>query len=154
MPRRNIQATITILVLTCGVLLSASINRGTRDDADVSPQLSALEAVQISITVTHGRLLINGTSTSAAHEAALLQLAAEHFEDYEIQTQFRPGVVVGEHWETTTNRLLYTLAALSSAEAEMDLRSIGIRGVTSDVDTFADGGEYLLPLIPVYIAFI
>jgi OOP family OmpA-OmpF porin len=130
-PRRNIQATIAILVLTCGVLLSASINHGTRHDADVSPQLSALEPVQIS-----------------AHEAALLQLAAEHFEDYEMQTQFRPGVVVGEHWETTTIRLLYTLAALSSAEAEMDRRSIGIRGVTSDVDTFAARVEILREELP------
>ena len=148
MPRRDNQATIAILVLTCGVLLSASINRGTRDDADVSPQLSALEAVQISITVTHGRLLINGTSTSAAHEAALLKLAAEYFEDYETQTRFRSGVIVGEHWETTTNRLLYTLAALSSAEAEMDRRSISIRGVTSDVDTFAARVESLREELP------
>jgi OOP family OmpA-OmpF porin len=135
-------------VLACGVLLSASINRGTRDDADLASQVSALDDAQFAITTAQGRLLINGTSTSAAHEAALLQLAAEYFEDYEMQTQFRPGVVVGEHWETTTNRLLYTLAALSSAEAEMNLRSIGIRGVTSDVDTFAARVEILREELP------
>lgn len=148
MPRRNIQATIAILVLTCGVLLSASINRGTRDDADASPKLSALDAVQISITATHGKLLIKGTSTSATHEAALLKLAAEHFRDYDIQTRFRPGVIVGEHWETITNRLLHTLAALSSAEAEMDRQSISIRGVTSDVEMFAARVESLRQELP------
>jgi OOP family OmpA-OmpF porin len=147
-PRRNIQATIAILVLTCGVFLSASINRGTRDDADLLSQVSALDDVRFAISTAQGRLLINGTSASAAHEAALLRLAAEHFEDYETQTQFRPGVVVGEYWETTTNRLLYTLAALSSAEAEMDRRSIGIRGVTSDVDTFAARVESLREELP------
>jgi OOP family OmpA-OmpF porin len=147
-PRRNIQATIAIFVLTCGVFLSASINRGTRDDADLLSQVSALDDVRFAISTAQGRLLINGTSASAAHEAALLRLAAEHFEDYETQTQFRPGVVVGEYWETTTTRLLYTLAALSSAEAEMDRRSIGIRGVTSDVDTFAARVESLHEELP------
>lgn len=148
MPRRDNQATIAILVLTCGVLLSASINRGTRDDADLLSQVSALDHARFSISVARDRLLINGTSTSAAHEAALLKLAAEHFEDYETQTRFRAGVVVSEYWETTTNRLLYTLAALSSAEAEMDRRSISIRGVTSDVDTFAARVESLREELP------
>jgi len=114
----------------------------------VPPQLSALDAVQMSITVTHGRLQINGTSTSAAHETALLKLAAEHFDDYEIQTQFRPGIVVGDYWAATTNRLLHTLAALNSAEAEMDRRSIRIRGVTSDMDTFAAHVESLRTVLP------
>lgn len=148
MPRRNIQATIAVLVLTCGVFLSASINRGTRNDADFSSPVSALDDARFAITIAQGRLLINGTSTSAAHEAALLKLAAEQFEDYEMQTQFRPGVVVGEYWETTTHRLLYTLAALNSAKAEMDRRSISIRGVTSDVDSFAARVEFLREELP------
>lgn len=148
MPRRNIQATIAILVLTCGVLLSASINRGTRDDTELLSQVSALDDARFAITTAHGRLLIDGTSMSTAHEAALLKIAAKHFEDYETQAQFRPGVVVGEHWEITTKRLLYTLAALSSAEAKMDRRSIGIRGVTSDVDTFAARVELLREKLP------
>jgi OOP family OmpA-OmpF porin len=147
-PRRNVQVTIAILVLTCGVLLSASINRGAPDDAGLSSQVSALDDARFSITSAQGRLLVGGTSTSAAHEAALLQLAAEHFEDYEVQVQFRPGVVMHEHWETATNRLLYTLAALSSAEAEMDQRSVSIRGVTSDVDTFAARVEFLREDLP------
>lgn len=148
MPRRNVQVTIAILVLTCGVLLSASINRGTPDDTGLSSQVSALDDARFFITSAQGRLLIGGTSTSAAHEAALLQLAAEHFGDYEVQTQFRPGVVIREHWETSTNRLLYTLAALSSAAAEMDQRSISIRGVTSDVNTFAARAEILHEELP------
>ena len=148
MPRRNVQVTIAILVLTCGVLLSASINRGTPDDAGLSSQVSALDDARFSITSAQGRLLVGGTSTSAVHEATLLQLAAEHFGDYEVQTQFRPGVVMHEHWETSTNRLLYTLAALSSAEAEMDQRSVSIRGVTSDVDTYAARVELLREELP------
>ena len=148
MPRRNVQVTIAILVLTCGVLLSASINRGTPDNAGLSSQVSALDDARFSITSAQGRLLVSGTSTSAAHEAALLQLAAEHFGDYEVQAQFRPGVVMHEHWETATNRLLYTLAALSSAEAEMDQRSVSIRGVTSDVDTFAARVKFLREDLP------
>lgn len=142
------QVTIAILVLTCGVLLSASINRGTPDDAGLSSQVSALDDARFSITSAQGRLLVGGTSTSAVHEATLLQLAAEHFGDYEVQTQFRPGVVMHEHWETSTNRLLYTLAALSSAEAEMDQRSVSIRGVTSDVDTYAARVELLREELP------
>lgn len=148
MPRRDVQITIATLVLTCGVLLSASINRGTPDDAGLSLQVSALDGARFSVTSAQGRLLVGGTTTSAAHEAALLQLAVEHFGDYEVQAQFRPGVVMSEHWETATNRLLYTLAALRSAEAEIDQRSINIRGVTSDVDTFAERVEFLREDLP------
>jgi OOP family OmpA-OmpF porin len=147
-PRRNVHATIAILVITSGVLLSASIHRGTSDDPDLSAPASALDDAWFSITTAQGRLLVGGTSTSAAHEAALLQLAAEHFSDYDIQAQFRPGVIVREHWESATSHLLYTLAALSSAEAEMSQRSISIRGVTSDADTFAARVEILRGELP------
>ena len=148
MPRRNVQATIAILLLTCGIFLSASINRGTPDDADLLSPVSALEDAWFSITTAQSRLLIGGTSTSTAHEAALVQLAAEHFGDYELQTLFHPGVIVVEHWEAATNRLLYAIAALGSAEAEMDRRSISIRGVTSDVDAFAARVEILRKELP------
>ncbi len=114
----------------------------------MSSRVSALDDERFSITTAQGRLLIGGTSASAAHEAALLQLAGEHFGGHETQALFRPGVVVGEHWETTTNRLLYALAVLNSAEAEMDRRSISIRGVTSDVDAFAARVEFLREELP------
>ena len=57
-------------------------------------------------------------------------------------------MIVREHWESATSHLLYTLAALSSAEAEMSQRSISIRGVTSDADTFAARVEILRGELP------
>ncbi len=148
MQRRSTQVTVAILVLACGVLLSASINRGTRDETGLSSQVSALEDARFSITITQDRLLIGGTSTSTEHEKALLQLATEHFGGHETQMQFRPAVLIGEHWESASNRLLYTLAALSSAEAVMDQQLVDIRGVTSDVDTFAARIKFLRNELP------
>jgi len=125
-----------LFLLACGVLLSATIDRGTAEKQASPAQIAPLDSPVFSVTSGRSRLLLQGTTVSAAHEAALLKLAADQFVDYEAQTDFKPGVILEESWESTSKRLLYTLAATNSAQAVMRNHSIEIRGVTSDVVTF------------------
>ena len=89
------------------------------------------------------RLVLEGTTASAAHEAGLLQLAADHFEYVAARTDFRPGVLLTENWESTSSRLIYALAATESATAVMENQSINIRGVTANPGAFASRLDFL-----------
>jgi OOP family OmpA-OmpF porin len=98
--------------------------------------------------MAHDRLSIRGTTTSAAHEIALRQLAAEQLGNYELETEFQPAVFAGTSWEAASNRLLYAVAAMDSADAVMNAQSITIRGVASDAATFASRVELLREALP------
>jgi OOP family OmpA-OmpF porin len=87
-------------------------------------------------------------TASAAHERALLQLAADHFDGFDTQTDFSAGIVLASDWESASGRLLFMLAALDSGEAEMRDHSISIRGVTSDEETYAARLEFLREDLP------
>lgn len=130
-------------MLTCGVLLSASIQNGTNENATTGEQLAPLEPAMLSFSSARGQLRISGTSASADHEAALHELASDHFDQYETHTEFWPGVVTDDNWAARSNRLLYVLAAMESAEASMNQQSIRIRGVTSDAGMFAARLDFL-----------
>jgi outer membrane protein OmpA-like peptidoglycan-associated protein len=125
---------LAFLLLCCGVLLSATLDQGIADQTAQAARLAPLEAPIFSISSGRGRLLLEGITVSAAHESALMQLAGEHFDTSQAQSDFRPGVVLADNWETTSNRLLYALAATDSAQAVMRDHAIEIRGVTSDAE--------------------
>ena len=143
MPRRSPHVPIALLLLAIGVLLSATTNRGTGQEQAQSSLIAPLDPATFSITTGGGKLLLQGTTVSSAHEAALLQLAADHFAKYETNTEFVPGVILAGGWESASNRLLYVLATMVSAQAVVRDRSIDIRGVTSDAEAFAARLEFL-----------
>ena len=143
MRRRSIQAPLAILLLTFGVLLSATIDLGTTDQDEPVALHAPLDAPLLTFQSLRGHLEIEGTTRSTLHESGLLALAADHFDDVEIRTRFQPGVIVAERWETTSTRLLYVLAATESAEATMRDGSIEIRGVTADAETFSSRLSFL-----------
>jgi len=142
-PRRNFQAPLILVLLACGILLSATINQGTADPDMSLIRLAPLDAPNFSVESRNSHLILRGTTTSRMHETQLLQVAADHFGDVDARTSFRPGVILVDSWESTINRLLYTLAAMDSAEATMRDRSIEIRGVTSDARIFFSRLEFL-----------
>jgi OOP family OmpA-OmpF porin len=142
------RAVISIVVLVCGVLLSAGLHRESNDIPQAQASVSPLESATLSIVMAHDRLSIRGTTTSAAHEIALRQLAAEQLGNYELETEFQPAVFAGPSWEAASNRLLYAVAAMDSADAVMNAQSITIRGVASDAATFASRVELLREALP------
>jgi outer membrane protein OmpA-like peptidoglycan-associated protein len=148
------RATISIVVLVCGVLLSAGLNRGSSDLPEPLSDVSPLASASFSITSARGELTIRGTTVSAAHELALQQLAVDLFGEHELQTDFLPGVVPGPGWEAASNRLLYVVATMDSAEAVMNTESVAIRGVTADATTFAARIEFLRERLPQQVELV
>jgi len=142
-PQRKFKAPLILVLLACGILLSATINQGTADPDMSLIRLAPLDAPIFSVESRNSHLILRGTTTSRMHETRLLQLAVDHFGGVDAQTSFRPGVILVDSWESTVNRLLYTLAAMDSAEATMRDRSIEIRGVTSDARIFFSRLEFL-----------
>jgi len=132
-----LQASIASLLFTCGVLLSTTIDHGTAEQQAPPVRPAAMDSPAFYFSSGRSRLLLQGTTVSKSHEAALLSLAANEFADYETQTNFKPGVVLANNWASTSHRLLYVLAATDSAQAVMGMHSIEIRGVTSDAETYA-----------------
>jgi OOP family OmpA-OmpF porin len=118
-------------------MLSTTIGNGVADQGMTSVPISSLDDPVFRVESRRGRLLLGGTTSSAMHEAGLLRLATNHFNAIETRTDFRPGVIVSDNWETASSRLLYALAATRSAQAVMRDDRIEIRGVTSDAGTFA-----------------
>jgi len=148
------QKPITSLLLAGGILLSASIGGGTTASGPSHAGPSPLDAPVLIVESARGRLLLEGTTASAMHEAGLLSLASDHFDSVVTETNFRPGVIVSDNWESASSRLLYVLAAAESAQAVMRNNSIEIHGVTSDRDTFAARVEFLREELPADTAVI
>lgn len=137
-----------LLVFTCGILLSAALNHGSTLQEDGAAGPAPLEPPTMSIESGRDRLVVRGMSKSTAHESALLQLVADHFDGFDVQTSFSAGVVLANNWDSASSRLLYTLAAMDSAQAVMRDGSISIRGVTSDAETFTTRLEFLRESLP------
>jgi OOP family OmpA-OmpF porin len=142
------RALIAIALLACGVLLSTSLNHDKMPAADALPDASPLAEAALSVSITPGEVKIHGTSASAAHEAALHQLAEEQFDGFSLEAEFEPAVLPGKNWEAVSNRLLYAIATLDSGEAQMAPGSIRIRGVSSDANAYGARIEFLRELLP------
>ena len=126
------RVTFTLLVLIAGILASVNVYRDGQSQHATSAVIPPLAPPQMSIITSPLGLSIAGTSASSIHETALRRQASEQFGDTDLQARFLPGVVIGEDWEVTSSRLLYAVASMASAEAQMTTRSIEIRGVTAD----------------------
>jgi OOP family OmpA-OmpF porin len=147
--RRNVQVPLLVVICVAGVLASGVLNQ----DATISDQsgsgLASLESPNLSILSGRSRLTIRGVSLSEHHERALLQMAAELFDGFDIQTDFSAGIILAKDWESTSSRLLQTVAAMDSAQAVMRDSSISIRGVTSDRKSYAARLQDLRDHLPV-----
>jgi len=130
-PRRKIQISIVLFLLACGLLFSAALDRARVEKPASTAQLAPLQEPWFTVSSGQGRLLLAGTTASEDHEQSLLQLAREHFVGVSVQSDFAPGVVTPEDWESTSSRLLHALAPTESAEAVMRPGNIKIRAVSS-----------------------
>jgi OOP family OmpA-OmpF porin len=142
------RVTTTILVLAAGVLVSSNVHRGSESRGTPAEYQPPLAAPRLAISSAPSRLSIAGTSDSVDHEAALLSLAGELFADADLDADFRPGVIRAANWQVATNRLLYAVASMKSAEAELTAGGADIRGVTADADVTASRIDSLRRSLP------
>lgn len=142
------RGTTTILILVAGVLVSANIHRGSAPGGTAADYQSPLAAPQLAISLAPPRLTIAGTGASSGHEAALRDRAGDLFAGTDVVADFRPGVIHASHWQVVSERLLYAVASMASAEAELTANSIDIRGVTADAGATAERIEFLREGVP------
>lgn len=147
--RRRFARVMFVLALLClGLLLPLVTENDRESDARSAPAVSALEAPQLTMTLTRDQLALSGTTRSAEHEQGLLQFAAARFRDHDIESDFHAGLLLPEHWQPASLRLLYAMAAMDSAQAEIGNGQIRIRGVTTDAKMFAQRLDFLRDVMP------
>jgi OOP family OmpA-OmpF porin len=139
---------IAIVVLVGGVFSSTSLQHGTNDAPGPSVAIDPLATANLSISMARNELSIAGMTASSAHERALRQLAADQLGNYNLRTEFYPGLLPDPGWDAISIRLLYAIAVLESGEATLQRGAIGIRGVSSDAGTFGLRVEFLRELLP------
>jgi outer membrane protein OmpA-like peptidoglycan-associated protein len=137
-PRRNIQISMVVILLACGLLLSVALDHARFEELTAQSPLAPLQNPSFTVSSGRGRLLLAGTTASADHERSLLRLANEQFAGALVTSDFAPGVITPDDWIPTSNRLLYALAATESAYAVMQPGSIQIRAVSSDAEALAE----------------
>jgi outer membrane protein OmpA-like peptidoglycan-associated protein len=146
--RRTLRAVLSVLLLTGGILLALSIDRGTPGNGVEGHSATVLDAPEFSIRLGRSTLVLEGTTISDEHEAALLQLVSDQFDGVDTQTDFRPGLIIRPDWEALSTRLLYLVAATESANASISASGISIRGVTIDAPSYQNRLAFLQTALP------
>ncbi len=123
---------VTIAGLVVGILLSANVSRDGSSPESEAPPLPPLAAARMTIRSAPLQLSIAGTSASPSHEATLQRLASEQFRSAALAAEFQPGIIVGPDWEPVSRGLLFVVASMESAEAQMTVTGIDVRGVTAN----------------------
>lgn len=141
--RRQIQFVAMPLLLTCGLVMTAKIDPGAVLWSPEIERRSVHDDPWFVAEHGRGRLRLQSTTASAEHESALRQVIVDQFANFEVETNFRLGVMLSEHWSSTSTRLLHLLAASESASAEIRDELITIRAVTTDAGAFAARLELL-----------
>lgn len=132
MTSRRRRLSVVLLVIAGGVLVSATVDRGTGAPIAGPTGPVALAAARLSIVRRPGFLELDGVAASARHENELRRRIDERFDVDTRKLRLHPGVVLPAGWETTTLRLLDVLAATESANAVLTGNRVSVRGVTAD----------------------
>lgn len=148
MLRRGFQGPIAPLLLVCGILLSAAINHGTNGQGPTPAQRPALEVPGFSIEYRRGRLVLRGTTASAAHEQTLSNIIADEFDLRESSLEYWPGVINSGAWAPTTTRLLLVIATTKSGSATIIGNAIKIQGVATSRPLIARRLKALREVLP------
>lgn len=146
--RHTLRAVLSVLLLAGGILLALSIDRGTPGDGVQAHSETALDTPEFSIRLGRNQLVLKGTTISAEHEAGLLRLVSEQYDDVDTQTDFKPGLIFRSDWDALSTRLLYLVAATESADASIDANGISIRGVTTDAPNYQNRLAFLQAALP------
>lgn len=147
-----LKATSATLLLAGGVFVSATVDNGIAEQQSQQSLYSALEPPTFSVVHKPGQLLLDGFTSSPAHEQALWQLMAEEFGAQEIIVDFRPLVISPDKWSSVTTRLLHAIAAARSASALVTAQLLEIRGVTTDPSAWNDRLTALRADLPADLA--
>jgi outer membrane protein OmpA-like peptidoglycan-associated protein len=146
MPRAHrgaLRLVLAILLLVAGALLATRLGTGSRSvvQEDVSATLFA--PAQLRVSYGRNRLEVVATTVSADHEAALLSLVADQFDNAHVHTEFHTGFLLRPEWQNISTRALYLVATTTSATATVDEQIASIHGVTDDMRNYSSRLQFL-----------
>jgi len=146
------RATNAVLLLAGGMFVAATIDNGIAEQQSNETPYSALEPPTFSIVLRRDQLMVEGFTSSSAHEKALSRVMAEEFNAHETSIDFRSLVVLPETWPSVTTHLLQAVAATGSANAVVNERLVEIRGVTTDPSSWSHRLTALRAAMPAGMA--
>ena len=128
---------LAAVLLASGAFFSATLDRGVRQPDSPTTPASALDPPTLQIEHRAGFLAIEGTTGSADHESALLQVIEDQFAVSDRRIDLRPGVVLPDDWESTTGAKSDTDPAFGMAGS--------VTHTTTPTATFAGiGGAFVV----------
>ncbi len=145
---RLLRGVFSALLLTSGALIAVSIDSGLPEQSESKYFPAIIDTPNFSIRLGRNHLSLAGTTVTDDHESVLMQLAHDQLAGHVTETDFSAGLFVPSYWNTLSARLLYLVAATSSASASMDENGIEFRGVTFDGPTYARRLEFLRSALP------
>jgi OOP family OmpA-OmpF porin len=146
--RRTLRVVLSCFLFLGSFLIAIRIGDSSSNDGVSEPSATLLSEPELQLRFGRQQLSLTSTTSSAEHEATLLQLVADQFEGVQAQTSFRPGLNVAQEWNAVSSRLIYLVAATNSAEATIDTNGIAIRGVSDDGDKYQQRLEFLHDALP------
>lgn len=119
------------IVLVGGLAITTQLNKDESGDGAATPPLSP-QSPQFQILRRKGELSLSGHTASRQHEQDLLQVAATSYSASSLVRNFRPLGTVPRYWHDVTVQVLAVLADAVSAQADVTIDAIVIRGVSFD----------------------
>jgi OOP family OmpA-OmpF porin len=141
--RGGLPFVFAMLLLVAGALLASKLGSGSRSALQEHASASLFAPAELHVRYGRKRLEVFATTVSAEHEAALLALLADQFENAEVHTEFRAGLLMQPNWQTISLRVLYLVATTRSAAATADEQGISIRGVTDNMQNYTSRLQFL-----------
>ena len=146
--RRILRVALSCFLLLSGALIAIEIGDSTDHEGVSESTATLLSEPEMQLRFGRQKLTLTSTTSSAEHEATLLELIADQFEGIQTQTSFRPGLKLAQDWDAVSARLIYLVAATNSAVATIDTSGIAIRGVSDDGADYQRRLEFLHDALP------
>ncbi|MCH7829375.1 MAG: OmpA family protein [Proteobacteria bacterium] len=131
MTKKTTTRAVAALILIVGLAVTSILEQS---DPSASPAAAPRgnQTPGFKISWLRGNLTIAGHTRSRQHEQDLLQVASTSYPGIKVATAFEPLGTVPDYWRDMTIQVLYLLAKTVSAQAQMSVENLTIRGVTVD----------------------
>jgi outer membrane protein OmpA-like peptidoglycan-associated protein len=134
--RGVLRLVLTVLLIVAGILLVNSLGVDLQTEKQSGASSAPASVPRMHLKFGRNQLDVFVNTVSAAHKNALHELLADQFADSHIESKFREGLLLSAEWEVITTRLLYVVAATSSATATGDKDRISIHATTRDLQEY------------------
>lgn len=134
--RGVLRLVLIVLLIVAGVFVANKPGDDLRIEEQPVASSTPANVPEMHLKFGRNRLYVSAVSASAAHQTTLRELLADQFADSQVQIDFREGLLLPAEWKTITTRLLYVVAATTSATVAADEQSISIHATTQELPEY------------------